>query len=145
MGNGDKEDFYDFYYYQVQNNEFKGVKLYYPEYYRSLAIRLYNFDCGEVIPENTTVISYEEMMGQDGMRYKEIAGSQSFSSYKEAETYISGQETGNYRVVSDNPFVSPVPLEALEHYRLIYGSDESIGQSPNGEISEVKIFEYAGD
>jgi hypothetical protein len=40
-------------------------------------------------------------------------------------------------MVSSNPFVSPVPLEKLQHYQLVHDS----GQSMSG-LPEVRIFEY---
>ena len=126
--------FYDVYYQSQQQGSklvLTPVIYYYPEYYRSLAIRLYNFD-GKVAAESPTVISYQDKVSPDGIHYKQIASSKSFSSYKEAEAYISGQKSGNYRIVSAGPFISPVPLEALEHYKLVYSSHNS----------EVKIFEY---
>ncbi len=118
------------------------VVLLYPEYYRSLAVRLYNFDGDEVTPQSSTVISYEEKVDRDGMRYRKITSLQSFPSYEEAEAYFLSQESENYEIVSKNPFISPVPLEELEHYELIYRSDSFIMQPGVGRVSEVKIFEY---
>ncbi|TRZ94573.1 MAG: hypothetical protein D4R82_03340, partial [Dehalococcoidia bacterium] len=122
----------------------KLVRLYffYPEYYRSLAVRLYNFDGSQVTPQSSNVISYEERTGPEGEPYKVITEAKSFPTYEEAEAYISSQESGNYRIVNTDPFVSPVPLEALEHYKLIYSSDSSVMKPGGGMISEVKIFEY---
>jgi hypothetical protein len=88
------------------------------------------------------VISYQEKVSRDGTPYKEITGVQSFPSYEEAEAYIASQESTNYRIVGNNPFVSPVPLEALEHYKLVYSSPSSVTQPGGGSIPEVKIFEY---
>jgi len=136
-----KEDFYDLYYLPQKGRLVPGT-LYYPEYYRSLAARLYNFDGGQVIPQSTTVISYEVKINQDGKLYKEITGRQSFPSYEEAEAYIAGQESDNYKIVGIDPFISPVPLDKLEHYKLIYSSDSLIMQPNIGMISIVKIFEY---
>ncbi|MBC8276108.1 MAG: oligosaccharyl transferase, archaeosortase A system-associated, partial [Chloroflexi bacterium] len=135
------EDFYDFY-YQPQDNKLVPVYLFYPEYYRSLAVRLYNFDGCQVTPEKCNVISYEERTGPEGELYKALTGAKSFSSYEEADAYISSQESDNYRIVSEDPFVSPVPLEELEHYELIYGSDSSVMKPDGGMVSEVKVFAY---
>lgn len=136
-----EEEFYDVY-YLPQNSKLAPVLLFYPEYYRSLVIRLYNFDGSEVIPQSSTVISYKERISREGEPYKEITSSQSFPSYEEAEAYVLSQESDNYRIVSNNPFISPVPLEALEHYKLIHSSETSMMQPGVGMISEVKIFEY---
>ena len=135
------KEFYDVY-YQPKEGELKPIILFYPEYYRSLLVRLYNFDGGQVVPQDSMVISFKERITSEGESYREIIGAESFISYSEAEAYVSSQESGNYRVVGINPFLSPVPLEALEHYKLIYNSDSSVMETGIGVISEVKIFEY---
>jgi len=122
--------------------ENKLVALFYPEYYRSLAARLYNFDGKAVTPEETTVISYQEKTPKQGKPYKLLTSAKTFSSYKEAVAYMAQQESGNYRIVGINPFISPVPLTALEHYQTIYSSDSSINQTGVGELPLVKIFEH---
>jgi hypothetical protein len=116
--------------------------LFHPEYYRSMAIRLYNFDGEEVLPQDSAVICYRERVTPEGQSYKEITSLEHFSTYEEAEACVSSEESGNYRIVSDNPFISPVPLGALEHYRLVYSSDGCIMQPGAGMVPEVKIFEY---
>ena len=118
---------------------------YHPEYYRSLAARLYNFDGIRVTPQSTTVISYQERVSDEGVHYKEITSSRSFPTDKEAAAYISKHTSGNYRIVGINPFISPVPIAALENYKLIHSSHGCIEQSGVGMIPEVKIFEYVGD
>ena len=68
-----------------------------------------------------------------------------FASYEEAKAYISTQESANYQIVSDNPFVSPVPLAALEDYKLIHSSDDAVQLPGTGiTVPQVKIFEYIG-
>jgi len=132
-------------YFVSQENVLVPYLLYYPEYYRSLSTRLYNFDGKAVTPESTLVISYQEEMSQEGKAYKLITGAEQFDSYGEAEAYLESQESGNYRIVGTNPLVSPVLLEALENYRLVHGSDETLDYPEMGEIPIIKIFEYTGD
>jgi dolichyl-diphosphooligosaccharide--protein glycosyltransferase len=129
-------------YYQLKDNTLQPILLFYPEYYRSLLIRLYNFDGSSVIPKSSIVISYQEKVSPDGQPYKEITSAKSFPSYEEAETYVSGQKSGNFRIVNSDPFASPVPLQALEHYKLVYSSKGSKMMPKSGFVSEVKIFEY---
>lgn len=88
------------------------------------------------------VISYEEAIDHEGEPYKLVTEQRLFASYEEAEAYVSSQESGNYRIVGTDPFVSPVPLEALEHYKLIHSSESSITQPDTGLIPAAKIFEY---
>jgi len=153
LSGSSEEKFYDTY-YLPQAGQLKPVILLYPEYYRSLLIRLYNFDGSQVTPQSSMVISYQEKVSREGKTYKEVTSSKSFSSYEEAEAYISSQESTNYRIVSTHlisiddiafitdPFVSPVPLEALGHYKLVYSSQGTTTQPGGGSIPEVKIFEY---
>ncbi len=118
------------------------LKLFYPEYYRLLSSRLYNFDASEVTAKSAVVISYQKKVSPKGQPYKEITSSESFSSYEEAETYVSSQRSDNYKIVGTSPFISPVPLDALEYYRLIYVSESLTSQPGIGTIPSVKIFEY---
>lgn len=136
-----REEFYDVY-YQPRGNVAEPVLVFYPEYYRSLVVRLYNFDGKRIVPRNCTVISYRERLSPEGQKYKEITGMQSFSTYGEAKDFIAGQKTGMHRIVGTNPFVSPVPLEKLEHYKLVYSSKSSRALPGGGAVPEVKIFEY---
>jgi len=53
-------------YYQLNGNRLEPVLLFYPEYYRSLVIRLYNFDGKQVSPKSPKVISYQEKVSPDG-------------------------------------------------------------------------------
>ena len=138
-----QEDFYDVYYqYQPQDGMFKPLVLFYPEYYRTLVVRLYNFGGKQVVPRSSTVIFYEERTTKEGQIYKEIKDVKSFSSYDEAVAFIESQESDNYRVVSSDPLDSPVPLQALEHYNLVYSSDGSKLMPSGVIVPEVKIFEH---
>jgi len=136
-----KENFYDVY-YQPQDDQLVPVQLLYPDYYRSLAVRLYNFDGGPVIPKSSVVISFQERVNREGEYYKEITGSQTFPTYEEAVAYISEQTSGDYKIVGTSPFVSPVPLEELKHCKLVYSSDIGVMQPDAGMVPAVKIFEY---
>jgi dolichyl-diphosphooligosaccharide--protein glycosyltransferase len=129
-------------YYQLKDNTLEPVLLFYPEYYRSLIVRLYNFDGGRVIARSSIVISSEEKVTPDGQFYRQITDAKSFGSYEDARAYITSQKSGNYKVVSPNPYVSPVTLPALNHYKLIYSSKGSVTDPGIGTVPEVKIFEY---
>lgn len=129
-------------YYQLNGNTLEPVLLFYPEYYSSLLVHLYNFDGSKVTPISTIVISYQEKISSDGQPYREITGRQSFGSYDNAQAFIASQKSGNYKIVGSHPRVSPVPLPALEHYSLIYTSKSSVLDPGAGMVPEVKIFEY---
>jgi dolichyl-diphosphooligosaccharide--protein glycosyltransferase len=135
-------DFSDVYLLPQENGMFTSQMYIYPEYYRSLSTRLYNFDGKAVTPKSTLVISYEEKTDKKGTVYKIITSTKQFESYKEAEAYLVSQQSTNYKIVGTNPFISPVPLDVLEHYRLIHSSDGTVTVTDVGTVSEVKIFEY---
>ena len=128
-------DFYDVYYVPVGGGVLQPHVLYHPAYYNSTVVRLYNFNGEAVVPaENATiVISYRDQVDRQGMWYKEITGSWSFSTYEEARDFISSNASENYKIIAVDPFKSPVPLEKLEHYQLVYATS-----SPY----PVKIFKY---
>ncbi len=130
-----ESDFYDVYYAPAEGGELQPVRLFYPSYYNSTVVRLYNFNGQAVAPsENATiVISYREQVDRQGMWYKEITSSRSFSTYEEARDFVASHAAENYRIVGVDPFNSPVPLDKLEHYQLVYASS-----SPY----PVKVFEY---
>lgn len=138
----EQSEFFDGY-YVPQQNQLQRVQLFYPAYYRSLVSRLYNFDGKAVTPVSTVVISYQDTADPQGSPYKLITGAQRFISYAEATAYIVSQNSTNYKIVGTNPLVSPVPLEALEHYKLVYSSTNSITMPEVGAVPEIKIFEYS--
>ncbi len=132
------DQFYEIYYQPVQAGKLEPVPYFYPTYYRSTVVRLYNFDGRAVVPQDATiVISYVEKLNKEGEPYREITSSQKFSSYEEAEAYVSKQESGKYVLGNYDPFVTPVPLEKMEHYQLVH----TAMQKWQGK-AQVKIFEY---
>ena len=135
------EEFFDVYYVS-QEGQLEPVQLFYPEYYRSLSTRLYNFNGQAVTPQKTIVIAYRQRVTDKGETLKQITSAELFDSYEEASDYLSAQEPGDYLIVGDNPFASPVPLEALEHYQLIYSSSGGFLMPDAGILPVVKIFEY---
>ena len=132
-----QDEFYERYYLQEPEGA-RLVILYYPAYYQSTVVRLYNFD-GEAVPlTESVVISYEGEVTIGGEKYKIITDGQSFPTYEAAQAYVASQESGNYRIGSLNPFISPVPLEELNSYELVYPLDATTTTKP------VKIFKYLG-
>jgi len=138
-------EFYEYYYVPAEQGG-QWATLFYPAFYQSMAIRLYNFDGKAVTPatNSSIVISYEEQVATGGQKYKAITSGQAFATYEEARAYLASQTTGNYRIVGTSSFASPVPLEALVDYQRVY--PEHILPEPNGSTAAttVKIFKYLG-
>lgn len=138
----EREQFFDGYYRPVPGTtQLEPVVLYHPEYYRSLAVRLYNFDGEAVSPRSCKVIAWEERMSVEG-KYKHLVSSRDFQDYDEAVKFISAQKPGNYRIVGEDPFSSPVPLARVSGYRLAFSSEAKIKSAGGVEMPEVKVFEY---
>jgi hypothetical protein len=132
-------EFYEYYYVQTeQGGQF--TTLFYPAFYQSMAIRLYNFDGQAVTPaaNSSIVISYQEQTS-DGQKYKAVTSGQAFATYEDAQTYLASQTSGNYSIVGTSASNSPVPLEALADYERVYPDPSDTTAS-----TAVKIFKYLG-
>lgn len=136
-------EFLELYYQRTPQGKLSPIWLYYPQYYRSMCSRLYNFTGKRVVPDNSTqVISYVDRIDAKGNSYKEISSSKLFPTYGEAKAYLDSKESPYYKIVGTDPFTSPVPLEELKHYELIYQSDSIAVPQGDGGIAYVEIFEY---
>jgi len=135
-----ESDFYELC-WQKKDGKYVPLLVFYPEFYRSMVSRLYNFDGKQVVPQKTTVMTWQERTMPDGQKFKEVMGLRNFRSYDEATAFVAGQKDGNYRIIGSDPLISPVPLEALDGYKIVYQSQEkaSAGSSP---LPVIKIFEY---
>ena len=54
---------------------------------------------------------------------------------------MAGKEGGNFVIAGNDVLVSPVPLEALQHYRPVYETEEKVTVSSSAQTAEIKIFE----
>jgi len=133
-------DFYELC-WQQKEGKYVPILVFYPDFYLSTVSRLYNFDGKGVTPQKTPVMTWQERRMPDGQTFKEITGLKNFSSYDGAAAFIAGQKDLNLRIIGTDPLVSPVPLEALSGYKLVYQSKEtaSAGSKP---LPVIKIFEY---
>ena len=131
-------------YYVLNNNQLEPVQLLYPEYYRTLVIRLYNFNGEAVADGSPMVVTYEEKTSSNGIRYRQITDAKDFNSYQEALDYIAANGSTNNIIVGKDPFTSPIPLEKVTDYNLVYSSNVNLNSDTSDNISEVKIFQYTG-
>lgn len=133
-------DFYELC-WQKKGDGYTPLLVFYPEFYRSMISRLYYFEGKQVTPQTVTVMGWQERQMPDGQKFKEILGLHSFPSYDTAQAFISDQGQGAYNIIGIDPLVSPVPLNALESYKLIYSSSHKVNAG-SAQIPEIKIFEY---
>jgi oligosaccharyl transferase (archaeosortase A-associated) len=132
--------FYEIYYRQ-QSGSVSPTLLYYPEYYQTMAVRLFCFEGKKFTPQETAVISWETKTGADGRPYREITALKTTHNYTEAAAFVSSQTSGNWRIVGKDPNVSPVPLDELQDFHLVYGSSQK-AKIGTADTSQVKLFEY---
>ncbi len=111
------------------------------DYYRTLVVRLFNFN-GQGAPGGTAVvITYQEALDVNGIIFKLVVDAQEFVSYQDALNFVNTQNSNyKYEIVGVDPFTSPIPLEPVEGYQLVYSSPTSNNATP-----EIKIFEYIWD
>ncbi len=128
-------------YYIAQGSQLFQAPIYSLDYYRTMIVRLYNFDGKAVSEAKPTVITYQIVQTSVGTQVRMISDSKEFSTYQEALDYIATQDqTKQYEIVGTDPLVSPIALEAVENYTEIYTSAISTNST-----QPVKIFEYTGD
>jgi oligosaccharyl transferase (archaeosortase A-associated) len=132
-------------YYMPHEGSLVPLQFFNPEYYQTLCVRLYNFDGKAVTREKPVVVSYDAKISEEGIPYRQITNVEEFSSYQAALDYVESQESGNHNIVGVSQFTSPVALEAVPDFRLIFSSSSGISNKDVGLIPEVKIFEYLGD
>lgn len=121
---------------------------FYPAYYRCISVRLYFFEGRGVAPSPGAckVVTWEPVQVQ-GREYKLVTRTEAFDSYAAAEAAIASKPSpGNCAIVSDDPRVSPVPLEELADFTLVHDSaqEASLRAAPGAPLPQIRIFEYTG-
>ncbi len=141
-GGHDQSEYTDVYYTSdKQDGRLGPVMVYYPEYYRTLVSRLYNFDGKAVIVEKPLVVTYKEVNTLEKAIVKQVVEARSFNTYIDAQAYMAGLKGVKARIVSNDPFVSPVALEELKTFKKVYSSPQE-STTAVGQVPEVKIFQF---
>jgi len=112
------------------------VLLFHPDYYRSIAMRLYLFAGREVTPEGPIwVVELGERRSSRGVAYQELTAGERFAEYEAAAAYAAEQP--GRKLVGLDPLRSCVPLEPLDGYSLAYDSRAT----SFGRLPAVRVFE----
>lgn len=124
------------------------VPVYYPDYFRSLCVRLEVYDGRGVQPlPPFWVASFEAAGSPSTGKFRTISGFHRFDTLSAARLYIQyARATGeDSRLVSPNPLMSCVPLAPLSNYKLIYQSPHNFlhVRGANFRAARVQIFENA--
>ena len=101
-------------------------KIYMPNYYKSVAVRLYLYNGKEYSPKKSYILINNEI--------------RKFNNYKLALEYQ--KKHNNSIIVGINPYESPVPLEKINDFQLVYESNTTLARNSLGEIKKIKIFSY---
>jgi dolichyl-diphosphooligosaccharide--protein glycosyltransferase len=135
------QDYYDIFLQKGEGDNYSQVLLFYPQYYQTMVVRLYNFDGKAVTPDAVNVIGFRQITAKDGNKYNLINDTKKFDTYGEAEAFLATQIPGTHLIVGEDPFKSPVPLEAVKDFKLIHESEQKVTAGPNN-TPQVKVFEY---
>jgi len=139
-----QDQFYE-YYYEKGTGGYSPLLVYYPAFYQSMCIRLYALQDSEWVPQETTVISWTatdlEDLEKNKVTVKVVTDKKSFSNYADALAFV--QKNPSYIIVGTDRFLSPVPLEKLEHYSLVHSSPNAGVKWGNDTISRVLVFKYS--
>jgi dolichyl-diphosphooligosaccharide--protein glycosyltransferase len=116
----------------------------FPQYYRSMAMRLYAFGGHEFVPPSVTAISWiEQRRGKRNI--KRLVDKQTFHSFEEAQRFVASRPSPRWRIASADPLTSCVPLEELKGYTRVFqslGHQPAIGNRAGPAV--VQIYEYRG-
>lgn len=134
-------DYLEDYYAPSKSGGLVKATVYYPAFYRSLFNRLYVFRGLPVTPRQTTVLSFRNDRDEAGNPIKVVTALRDFDDYDEAERYRRTLPPETTRLVGRTPFLTCVPLEGLEHFRLIHQSPTVIGARFGQPVSYVEIYE----
>lgn len=146
----DSSEFFDVYYQKTEQGGYQAVMLYYPAYYLSMCARLYNFagkawDPDEWVQSNASnkiqAVAYVVRTDLEGNKYREITDVKQFDKYATAKAFVDAEP--DYIIVGTSPYISPVPLEELQHFELVHKSPTTVVTRGNDTVSYVEIFEYS--
>lgn len=131
-GGSSTSHFFDIFYDQMGGG-FRPFLVYYPDYYRSMAVRLYLYGGQAARPsDNIWVISFETKI-IDGIERKVVTGHRRFSDSSKAASFLKGRDLNHFALVGLDPFATCVDLEALPRIRPVFAS-------ASGRFPEVRIF-----
>lgn len=125
-------------YYDRRTGQYQQALLYYPSYYKELAVRLYNYDGAAVSSPGSPTFKYAEV---DGVR--EIIEIRDFPDYDTAMQYAASQT--NCVVAGIDPFLSPIAMGDITAYFKPVFYSRSATNFGNKVTPEVKIFEVVYD
>jgi dolichyl-diphosphooligosaccharide--protein glycosyltransferase len=135
---GEPEDrFFELYDYPQPDGTHREVYLFYPEYYRAMAVRLFAFG-GRAVPEARYHVVTWEAAERAGAARKRIVDLVSYARYRDAANAVVLAPAANRRLVGIDPLESCVPLEPLTGYALVHASSQR--EPTHGGVPAVQVY-----
>jgi oligosaccharyl transferase (archaeosortase A-associated) len=128
--------------YQPQGEQLVPVQIWREPYFRTMTSRLFFGDGSEISEGQGVAIAYRAMELENGAKYPVLTKSPMINkNYSEMTAFVnqSRSEGDLADIVAMNPASSAVPVEALQHYRLVHESETPVTTSGQ---KFVKTFEH---
>jgi dolichyl-diphosphooligosaccharide--protein glycosyltransferase len=132
------------FFYQPQGDKLVPVRVYRSSFFKTMTARLFFFDGSEVPVTDAFAVAYQ-IVEQNGMQFPVIIESPKISkNYSELMQYVNESQSKGYlsEIIGKSDPTSltlSVPLEALQHYRLVHESESVV--THDGQ-KFVKTFEH---
>ena len=112
------------------------LKIYLPDYYRSMAVHMYNFDGRRIVaPPEVSVFTTRLLRSGSGQVLPLLDSERKFSSANAASQFIRLHRGESMFLGSRDPMVSCLDVDALPNVQRVFASSEPAGRQT------VKIFE----
>jgi dolichyl-diphosphooligosaccharide--protein glycosyltransferase len=113
----DHTRFFDVYHLRDSEGHLRPLFVYYPDYYRTMAIHLFAHGGGEWTPVNPVcAIRWRDVL-LNGANVREIADIRRFPSWKAAQAFVA-LDPNHWRIGGFDPLHSCVPLTRLTRFTL---------------------------
>ncbi len=126
---------------QEQGGEYGQFQIWREPYFKSMTARMFFFDGSEMAGNQGIGLSYKGMEIEEGVVVPVLTEAPKISSnFTELEEFVRTSKEKGYmaEIGSTSPAVSAIPLEALQHFRLVHESETPVTSSGQ---KWVKIFE----
>jgi len=140
------QDQKDYVRFMIQTNRVIAwsVPVYLPDYYRTMAARLYLFEGAAVPGTGPWLFETQRTVTTGGTTAEVLLRSQHFASESEAYAYQGAHPTARLTMGCLDPQVSCFPIPAVHGLRRVFSSS-SQPASPQAPMRAVKIFEVTGE
>lgn len=112
------------------------LKIYLPEYYRTMAVRMYNFDARAIVasPE-VSIFTTKLVRGDAGLDFETVVSEHKFPTEEKAREYVEHHSGETMIFGSRDPMVSCVNVDELPDVKRVFASSE------RDSLRVVKVFE----